>query len=56
MISLHRAFRTDAVSLGDAVGIFSGDGDPSSEDANGVPLGSLYLRKPSSYYHTSLCC
>jgi hypothetical protein len=43
MISLQRAFRTDAVSLGDLVGIFSGDGDPSSEDVDGVPLGSLYL-------------
>jgi hypothetical protein len=50
MITLQRAFRTDAVSLGDIVGIFSGDGDPSSEDVDGVPLGSLYLRTNGQIY------
>ena len=53
MISLQRAFRTDAVSLGDLVGIFSGDGDPSSEDVNGVPLGSLFLRTNGQVYRKS---
>jgi hypothetical protein len=53
MINLQRAFRTDAVSLGDIVGIFSGDGDPSSEDVNGVPLGSLFLRTNGQIYRKS---
>ena len=50
MITLQRAFRTDAVSLGDIVGIFSGDGDPSLEDVDGVPLGSLFLRTNGQIY------
>jgi hypothetical protein len=50
MIDLQHAFRTDAVSLGDIVGIFSGDGDPSLEDINEAPIGSIFLRSNGQAY------
>ncbi len=50
LIDLKHAFRTESLSLGDAVGIFFGSDDPTVEDVNGVPLGSLFLRTDGQVY------
>ena len=50
MIALKHAFRTEALSLGDAVGIFSGSADPATGDTVETPAGSLYLRTDGRVY------
>ena len=40
----NRAYRVDVLSLGDNVGLFSGDVPPSTMDTSTFPVGSVYFQ------------
>ncbi len=40
----NRAYRVDVLSLGDNIGLFSGDVPPSTMDTSTFPVGSVYCQ------------
>ena len=43
-IPFSKAYRVDLLSLGDKIGLFSGDGPPSTLDTSSLPIGSIYCQ------------
>lgn len=51
--NFNRANRVNALSLGDKVGVFSGDADPRTIDTSTFPVGSIYFQTDGTAWKRS---
>ncbi|MBF0116657.1 MAG: hypothetical protein HQM04_16635 [Magnetococcales bacterium] len=43
-LDFNHAYRVEAVSIGDRIGLFSGAQSPTGVDTSGIPVGSAYFQ------------